>query len=167
MLTAAQVISALGLQPLPLEGGWYRETYRAADRLPAGSLPAYQAEKAASTAIFYLLTPDTCSVLHRLPTDEVFHYYAGSPVRMLQLFPDGRGQELLLGTDLLAGMCPQVVVPRGVWQGSLLEPGGSFALLGTTMAPGFDFADYEGGDRIRLLTEYPRYAALIRQLTRE
>src|SRR5207248_1406503 len=105
------------------------------------------------------------SALHRLATDEVFHFYLGGPVRMLQLDPDGDGRELLLGRDLAAGQRPQVVVPRGVWQGSLLEPGVDFALLGCTVAPGFDFADYEGASRAALTARYPDYADLIRRLT--
>lgn len=167
MPTAEQLITALQLQPLPREGGYYRETYRAADRLAAAALPPhYGQDKSAATAIYYLLTPDTFSALHRLPTDEVFHFYLGGVVRMLQLLPDGDGRELLLGPDVLAGQRPQVVVPRGVWQGSVLESG-DFALLGTTMAPGFDFSDYEPGDRAALTARYPRFAALIHRLTRE
>src|SRR5215475_4016043 len=124
MLTANDLIALFDLRPLPLEGGYYRETYRSADRLPAGSFGGrYASEKAAGTAIYYLLTPDTFSALHRLPTDEVFHHYLGGPVQMLQLLPDGRGQLVVLGPDLRAGQRPQVIVPRGVWQGSLLEPG--------------------------------------------
>jgi predicted cupin superfamily sugar epimerase len=166
MLTADELIAFLHLQPLPGEGGYYRETYRSADRLPAAGLPGrYHADKSAATAIYYLLTPDMVSALHRLPTDEIFHFYLGAPVQMLQLWPDGRGRVVFLGPDLEAGQSPQVVVPRGVWQGSWLAPGGSFALLGTTMAPGFDFTDYEAGDRARLTAQYPNYAEPISRLT--
>jgi predicted cupin superfamily sugar epimerase len=157
MLSAAEVIALLDLKPLPREGGYYRETYRSAEQLPGR-------DKSISTAIYYLLTPDTFSALHRLPTDEVFHFYLGDPVTMLQLGPDG-GRLLTLGTDLAAGQRPQLVVPAGVWQGSFLSPGGKFSLLGTTMAPGFDFTDYEAGDRARLSGEYPGFAELIRKLT--
>jgi predicted cupin superfamily sugar epimerase len=85
---------------------------------------------------------------------------------MLQLWPDGQGRVVTLGGDVGAGQSPQVLVPRGVWQGSFLMPGSAYALLGTTVAPGFDFADYEAGDRERLLAEYPAHAELIRRLTR-
>jgi predicted cupin superfamily sugar epimerase len=159
MTTADRLIAALGLRPLPREGGYYRETYRSADRLPAG--------KALATAIYYLLTPDTFSALHRLPADEVFHSYAGGPVRMLQLPPGGPGRLVTLGPDVLGDQEPQVVVPRGVWQGSFLLPGAAFALLGTTMAPGFDFDDYEAGDRAALVQQYPDHVDLIRRLTRD
>src|SRR5918911_796814 len=107
MPTAEQLIAALGLRPLPREGGYYRETYRSADTLPAAALPPrYGRGKAAGTAIYYLLTPDTCSALHRLPTDEVFHFYLGDPVALLLLPPGGPGRLLTLGTDLLSGQRP-------------------------------------------------------------
>src|SRR5262249_23218313 len=157
--TPAELIALLDLRPLPHEGGYYRETYRSGDRLAAAALPArYGRDKAVSTAIYYLLTPDTYSALHRLPTDEVYHFYLGDPGRMLQLFPDGSGRAITLGPDLRAGQQPQAVVPGGVWQGSSLVPGGSFALLGTTMAPGFDFADFEAGERAGLLAAYQAFA---------
>lgn len=156
MLTAESVIRLLGLQPHPKEGGHFRETYRSVDRTGTRSL---------STAIYYLLTPETFSEMHVLPGDEVFHFYLGDPVEMLHLHPDGSGQTVLLGTDLEAGMRPQVVVPGGVWQGSRLLPGGKFALLGTTMAPGFDYADYVSGQRSQLLKRWPQFATLITTLT--
>ena len=119
-----------------------------------------------STAIYYLLTPRTVSALHRLPGDEVFHFYAGDPVRMLQLWPDGTSRTLVLGTDLAAGQVPQLVVPGGVWQGSVLVEGGAWALLGATMALGFDYADYASGDRAELTARYPGEAKMIERLTR-
>src|SRR5262249_11892772 len=168
MPTAEQLIATLGLKPLPLEGGYYRETYRSPDRLPATTLPSrYSTEKSAGTAIYYLLTPDSFSALHRLHADEIFHFYLGSPVHMLQLLPTGEGIMVTIGPDILNGQQPQVVVPAGVWQGSCLAEGGAFALLGTTMAPGFDFGDYEAGDRQMLISGYPRFANLIRRLTQE
>jgi uncharacterized protein len=167
MLTAEELIALLGLRPLPLEGGYYRETYRCADQLPAAALPErYGIDKSSGTAIYYLLTPATFSALHRLPTDEVYHFYLGDPVEMLQLWPDGTGRVVTLGQDIRAGQHLQTVVPRGVWQGSRLRPGGTFALLGTTMAPGFDVADYEAALDNDLVPQYPAFASLIRQLTR-
>jgi predicted cupin superfamily sugar epimerase len=166
MPTADELIARLNLQPHPKEGGFFRETYRSAETLPASSLPGrYGGDRSASTAIYYLLTPTTFSALHRLKTDEVFHFYLGSPVRMLQLLPDGTGRTVVLGPDLGAGQQVQVVVPAGVWQGSVIEPGGDFALLGCTVAPGFDYADYEGGGRAELLHRYREHAELIRRLT--
>jgi uncharacterized protein len=169
MPTAREIIDALGLQPHPIEGGFFRETYRSEGVIPSASLPGmYQAkgDRSYGTAIYYLLTAETFSEMHRLPTEEVFHFYAGSPMRMLQLFPDGTGREVIIGPDVLAGQQPQVVVPPGVWQGSRLEPGGEFILLGATMAPGFDYADYEQGRRGELMAQYPEHAEAIRILTR-
>jgi predicted cupin superfamily sugar epimerase len=168
MPTADELIRYLGLQPHPKEGGFFRETYRAAEVWPTAALPPrYGSDRHASTAIYYLLTPSTFSALHRLESDEVFHFYLGNPVRMLQLFPDGAGRTIILGPDVLSGQKMQVVVPRGVWQGSLLEPGGDFALLGCTVAPGFEYADYHGGERKSLLAQYPAYADWIKRLTTE
>jgi predicted cupin superfamily sugar epimerase len=170
MPTAQQIIAALQLQPHPIEGGYFRETYRARGSLPASALPPGYPRGAArclGTSIYYLLTHETFSEMHRLPTDEVFHVYLGGPVRMLQLFPDGSGREIVLGFDILGGQEPQVIVPAGVWQGSQLEPGVEFALLGATMAPGFDSADYEQGRRAVLIARYPSHAELITRLTRQ
>jgi predicted cupin superfamily sugar epimerase len=164
MPTAEDIIRHLGLTPHPKEGGFFRETYRSTEALTA--LPSrYVGPRAHSTAIYYLLTPNTYSALHRLQTDEIFHFYLGDPVRMLQLDSQGQGRTLVLGPDLINGQQLQVVVPRGIWQGSFLEPGGSFALLGCTVAPGFEYADYESGDRQSLTAHYPAFADLIRRLT--
>jgi uncharacterized protein len=133
-----------------LEGGYYAETYRSAF----------------GTAIYYLLTADSFSAMHRLPGDEIFHFYLGDPVEMLQLRPDGTGEVLILGPDLLRGMRLQTVVAGGVWQGARLAAGRSFALMGTTMAPGFDFADYVARDAAQLSAAYPQHAERIKELTR-
>jgi predicted cupin superfamily sugar epimerase len=163
---ARTVIERLGLVPLPMEGGYFRETWRSADRMPGHEGPA--GGRFLGTAIYYLLTddPDSFSALHRLPTDEIYHFYLGDPVLQLRLHPDGRHEVLTLGADLEAGQLVQSVAGRHVWQGSRLRPGGRFALLGTTMAPGFDPSDYEGGTREVLLAGYPAAGDLIRLLTR-
>jgi predicted cupin superfamily sugar epimerase len=167
MLSAAEVMRLLDLKPLPGEGGFYRETYRASDRLAATALPdRYTTAKSACTAMYYLLAPDTFSALHRLPTDEVYHFYAGDPVEMLLLHAHGVGEVITLGNDLESGHRPQYVVSRGVWQGSRVRAGGTWSLLGTTMAPGFDFADFEAGDRRTLAAAYPAYMEMIGALTR-
>jgi len=167
MLTADQIRAILKLEPLSTEGGYFAETYQSALRIPKASLPAsYPGDRAAGNAIYYLLTPDTFSALHRLPGDEIFHFYLGDPVEMLQLHPGGSGEVVLLGQDIAAGMHPQHVVPGGVWQGSRLRAGGSYALLGTTMSPGFDYEDYETGSRQSLTQLYPAHAAMIASLTR-
>lgn len=166
----AQLIQKLNLQPLPGEGGLYRETYRSAELLPRAALPeSYTGqEKPFGTAIYYLLTdqPDSFSALHRLPTDEVYHFYLGDPLEMTLLFPDGTSWQIILGQDFAAGQHFQFVVPAGVWQGSRVAPGGKFSLVGTTMAPGFTVSDYEGGQRDDLLRQYPQERERILALTR-
>ncbi len=157
-MTADQVIAHLQLEPHPVEGGYFRETYRS-----SGSLSAYGGDRSIGTAIYYLLTPKTVSALHRLPGDEVFHFYLGDPVRMLQL-SESDSRTFVLGTDLRTGHVPQLVVPAGTWQGSILIEGGAWALLGATMAPGFDYLDYEPGDRETLTAQYPGDADFIRRL---
>jgi predicted cupin superfamily sugar epimerase len=167
MLTAEEIIRRLELQPHPCEGGYFRETYRSELALPAAVLGSdYAGGRSASTSIYYLLTPETFSEMHLLPTDEVFHFYLGDTVEMLQLHPDGSSEVIRLGVDLGAGERPQAVVPGRTWQGSRLVAGGRLALLGTTVAPGFDFADYTSGRRAELVSAYPRHAELIVALTR-
>ena len=169
MLTAHEIIAALELKPHPIEGGYFRETYRSTGMIPGDCLPGGYAPctgRAMGTAIYYLLTVDTFSEMHRVPTEEVFHFYLGGPLRMLQLDPAGAGREVVIGPDIAAGQHPQLVVPAGVWQGSILEPGYDFVLVGATMAPGFDYADYEPGRREELIGLYPAFADQIRRLTR-
>lgn len=161
-LTADAVIALLGMQPLTFEGGYFAETHRAGKLAPEHVPWAPDDQRSLKTAIYYLLTPDTMSAMHRLPGDEVFHHYLGDPVRQLQLFPDGNSQMVAIGSNLLAGERPQVVVPGGVWQGALLAPGRfGFALMGTTMAPGFDHRDFELGNLSVLRERYPAWQAEI------
>jgi predicted cupin superfamily sugar epimerase len=165
-MDAETIIRQLGLQPHP-EGGFYRETYRSGETIAAAALPPrYDMDRSFSTAIYYLLTPDSFSSLHRLQSDELFHFHLGDAVTVLQLHDDGHGETIGLGHDILAGQQLQVVVPRGVWQGMFLNDGGRFALLSTTVAPGFDFDDFEVGTRDALVREYAGHAALIERLTR-
>src|SRR3972149_1810437 len=98
MITAEEVKALLRLTPHPAEGGYFTETYRSEERVAEGALPArYAGARAFGTAIYYLLTPDTVSAMHRLASDEVFHFYLGDPVEMLHLFPDGSGRVVTLG----------------------------------------------------------------------
>ncbi len=164
MTSPADVIRVLGLEPLPGEGGYYRETYRSSADVEPGA--PFNGSRSMSTAIYYFLSHDTFSAMHRLPGDEIFHFYMGDPVEMLELFPNGHGRITILGTDLRT-MQPQHVVPGGTWQGSRLIDGGAWALLGTTMSPGFSFDDYEAGGA-GLKEVYPEFAHMIEtRLTHE
>jgi len=167
MLTANQIIALLNLKPHPKEGGYFRETYRSSETISEKTLPRrYKGIRSFATAIYYLLTPETISAMHRLQSDEIFHFYLGDPVEMLQLWPDGTGRILVLGSDLLNGMQAQVIIPKGAWQGGRLFKNGKFALLGTTVSPGFEFADYESGRKDELIKSYPQFRERIIALTR-
>lgn len=169
MATAEQIIQHLNLVPLHKEGGMFIRSYESADILAARQLPErYQQAKPAGVAIYYLLTDDadSFSAMHQLPTDEIFHFYLGDPVGMINLYPDGSSQQITLGQDILNGHKVQHVVPRNVWQGCCVIPGGKWALMGTTMAPGYTDDDYTGGERDVLTAQYPDHAEQIKQLTR-
>ncbi|MGA3049690.1 MAG: cupin domain-containing protein [Terracidiphilus sp.] len=161
MMTADEVKALLNLQPHPIEGGHFRRTYTSAATvdLPRGPRPA-------GTAIYYLLEPGTFSEMHVLSSDELFHFYLGDPVEMLQLYADGSSAIFALGQDLMDDQHVQLVVPAGVWQGTRLIGNGKVALLGCTVTPGFDFADYCGGSYAELAEKWPERAAQIKALTR-
>lgn len=167
-MTADEIIRLLALEPLPGEGGYFKSSYRSPDVLPTSALPErYCGPRQLGSAIYYLLVAGVCSRLHRLSTDELFHFYMGDPVRLLLLFPDGTSDLIELGHDIANGQCLQALVPRGCWQGAFVRDGGSFALLGATMCPGFDYDDYQQGDRKTLIGQYPQCRELILQLTDE
>ncbi|HTA79488.1 MAG TPA: cupin domain-containing protein [Terracidiphilus sp.] len=160
-MTYEEIKSLLKLEPHPIEGGWFRRTYTS-----GGTVELPRGARAQGTAIYYLLEPGTFSELHVLDSDEIFHFYLGAPVEMLQLFPDGRSAVFTLGPDLAAGQEVQVVVPAGVWQGTRLIGDGKLALLGCTVTPGFDFADYRNAPAAELIAKWPGQAERIRALTR-
>ena len=161
MLSASNVIQLLNLQPHPVEGGAFRETYRS-----EGDIPANGATRSTSTAIYYLLSGDAVSEMHRLPGDEVYHFYLGDPLETLLLARNDFGRIVTLGTDLSAGQVPQLVIPGGVWQGSVRRAGPhGFTLIGATMAPGFDYTDYVSGTRSELTAQWPMFVEAIRPRT--
>jgi len=160
-VTADQIKTLLKLQPHPIEGGFFRRTYTS-----AGSVDLPRGSRAIGTAIYYLLEPGTFSEMHVLDSDEIFHFYIGDPVEMLQLLPDGRSAVFTLGPDLAAGQHVQLVVPAGVWQGTRLVGDGRVALLGCSVTPGFDFADYRNAGAEELIAKWPQEAERIRELTR-
>ncbi len=156
---ARTIIAALGLAPHP-EGGFFRETYR-------GSLVvgAPQGKRSASTAIYFLLPAGTFSALHRVRSDEVWHHYDGDPIDLHTLDDAGAHAVTRLGRDVLRGERPQYVVPAGVWQAAV-PLGARFALCGCTVAPGFDFADFEMPTRDALVSRFPALRSVVEKLTR-
>lgn len=166
--TAESLIQDLDLKTLPWEGGYYRETWRSGVEVPQAALgDAYSGARSAGTAIYYMLTPDTMSKMHRLPSPETFHFYMGDAVQMLLLHPDGTDQMMTFGRDLDAGQHLQFTILGDTWMGGRLvgEHQHGFALMGTTVAPGFDFDDLEMGGTNALISEYPDAADMIRALT--
>ncbi len=160
-MTADEIKALLKLAPHPIEGGFFRRTYTS-----AGTVELPRGQRAQGTAIYYLLEAGTFSEMHVLDSDEIFHFYLGDPVEMLQLYPDGGSAVLTLGSDLAAGQQVQLVVPAGVWQGTRLLGDGKVALLGCTVTPGFDFADYRNAGYAELVARWPAQAERIRALTR-
>jgi len=160
-MTAEEIKTLLRLEPHPIEGGSFRRTYTSASaiELPRGIRPA-------GTAIYYLLEPGTFSEMHILDSDELFHFYLGDPVEMLQLLPDGSSEVFTLGSDLAVGQHVQLLVPAGVWQGTRLIGNGKVALLGCSVTPGFDFADYRNAGAEELIAKWPAEAERIKALTR-
>jgi uncharacterized protein len=164
--SAAFWIDRLQLAPHP-EGGFFRETYRSGERVAGVHLPArYGGPRPHSTAIYYLLRAGEVSTLHRIKSDEIWHFYAGGPLVISAIHDDGARCDATLGSDPDAGQSWQVVVPAGAWFGAALAPGIAYALVGCTVAPGFDFADFELADPRALSRRYPQHAALIARLTR-
>jgi len=169
MQSAEQIIKHFNLQSLPAEGGYYRETYRCDEKISKPALPdRYGNPRCFSTSILFLLKKGIFSAIHKLKSDEVYHFYMGSPVKLLLLFPDGQAQTITLGNDITKNHSPQVVIPKGTWQGCCLEDeNAEFALMGCTVSPGFEFEDFELAERNTLIEKYPQQKVLITKLTRE
>lgn len=159
-------INKLNLQPHP-EGGCYRQVYCSSESVPGEHLPArFGGARPFSTSIYFLLRGGQFSALHRIKSDEIWHFYAGAPLSISVLELGGATSELRLGPSPERGESFQQIVPAGAWFGAALEEPQSFALLGCTVAPGFDFADFELAERDRLVAEFPQHRSLIERLTR-
>jgi uncharacterized protein len=168
MITAQDVIEKLGLIPLQEEGGYFKETYKSSAAIPAQLFGIdSRGNRVVSTAIYYLLAPNSFSALHRLKSDEIFHFYAGDPVEMIQIDLDGTLRRYVIGSDIFSGQTPQVVVPKGTWQATRLISGGAWALMGTTVSPGFEFEDFELGDREKMNRLFPQHCDDILRFSRE
>ncbi len=167
--SANAIIEALHMQKIPDEGAWFAPSYRSELRVPQGVLPKrYGGARDLGSAIYALITRPDFSAMHRLLTDETWHFYAGDPIELLLLHPDGRSEQLVLGSDVLAGQRPQFTVPAGVWMGArpARDAADAYSLFGCTLTPGFDYGDYEPGYRDQLQARYPEQAARIAELTR-
>ena len=160
---ARAVVEALGLVPHP-EGGHYAETFRSMLGVTSSVHPD---ERRASTAIYFLLATGEFSAFHRVRSDEVWHHYAGDVLELHSIDARGAHERRLLGVDLVWGERPQIVIPAGVWQAARPLPGSAgYVLVGCTVAPGFEFADFEMPERAALQREFPEHRALIQSLSR-
>lgn len=171
MLSVEAIIERLGLEPLDQEGGYFRQTWRSASRVPDEILGFADSagEHAAGTAIYFLITRDQFSAMHRLKADEIWLHHLGDPLEMLMLHPDGGGILTCIGSDLSQGQRPQHLCPANSWQGTRIAPGQDrlgYALTSCIVVPGFEWSDFELGDRSNLIRQYPEFAQTIRALTR-
>lgn len=156
------LIDKLGLQPHP-EGGYYRETYRAKDQI---TLDGFEGDRNYSTAIYFLLTSENFSAFHKIRQDEVWHFYSGSPLFVHVINQEGVYTRHTVGIDIANGEVPQLVVKAGDWFGSSVVTANAYSLVGCTVAPGFDFRDFEMAKREELLKEFPAHRGIIDRLTR-
>ncbi|MGV9239284.1 cupin domain-containing protein [Streptomyces nigra] len=156
-MTPEELVAHYRLEPIPREGGLFRRTWAGPEQ-PDG--------RPQGTAIVVLLTADDYSALHRLPSDEVWHFYLGDPLEILLLAPDGTSRTEILGHGIASGQHPQLTVPAGTWMGARVAAGGSWAFFGCTMAPGFTYGDYQHGDLADLSARYPHESARIAELCR-
>ena len=159
-------IDQLDLEAHP-EGGYYRETYRTDESIPVGVLPdRFDGARDVAALIYFLLPGDSFSALHRIRQDEAWHFYAGAPVTLHQIAPDGAYTTSTLGRAVDSGQRLHTVVPAGTWFGATVAEDDGYALVGCTTAPAFDFADFELADRAALTDAYPQHRGLIERLTR-
>lgn len=160
-------ISHLGLIPHP-EGGYYKETYRSEGDINSDSLPEnIEGKRSYCTGIYFLLTSENFSSFHRIKQDEMWHFYSGSTLLVHVISPEGEYSLLKIGTNLGEGETPQAVVKANSWFGACLQNPDSFALVGCTVSPGFDFQDFELAEYSSLSKEFPKHSTIIKSLTRQ
>ena len=164
---AKNLIDRFKMERIPQEGAWFAPTFRSTEKVSIAGATRYASPRVAYSAIYCVQTREDFSGLHRLASDELWHFYDGSPIELILLHPDGRGELTVLGRDLAAGQHPQLLVPRGVWQGSRPIGGDdAWSFFGNTLAPGFEYADFEIGYRAELQARYPAFTEKIAELTR-
>ena len=165
MKTARYWIDKLGLSPHP-EGGWFRETYRSKETIAQNGLPErYVGPRAFCTLIYFLLESGQVSRLHRLQSDEQWHFYAGSSLTIHIIHPQGQYAQQQLGSDPEKGESLQAIIPAGCWFGATVNDPDAYSLLGCVVSPGFEFSDFEMAVRTELLSRYPQHAIVIHELT--
>jgi predicted cupin superfamily sugar epimerase len=161
---AQQIIDTLGLKPHPT-CGFVIETYRSQSQIPQTALPGYEGSRPFGSVLYFMVTPQAQIRLHRIRSDQMYHHYLGDPLEVLLLYPDGTSAVKVVGSDLAAGMRPQLFIPGHTFHVSRLPAGSSFALLGTSEWPGVEPPDVEIGDPERLMAAYPAVADQIRAFT--
>lgn len=166
---AKAIIDHYHMQNIPHEGPWFLQTFKSDDVIEGALAERYPGKRWAYTAIYAVFTRSDFSAMHKLATDELWHFYGGSPAQILMLYPDGRGEVKIWGSDVLKGEEPQIMVPRGTWMGArpIGDPKSAYSFGANTLSPGFEYADYEPGYRDELVKLYPKFAAQITELTRD
>ena len=166
MNTKETIIKQLNLLPHP-EGGYYKETYRSKELIPENRLSnSYQGNRNVSTCIYFMLTSENFSAFHRIQQEEIWHFYLGAAILLHTISEEGTYQQFTIGNDFNKGQTPQLIVPGRHWFAAELIEKDSFALVGCTVAPGFDFTDFELANRDQLLQDFPQYLKIIKRLTR-
>lgn len=163
--TIKELVENLNLLPHP-EGGFYKEVYRSEGVIPQANLQGFDGDRNYCTSIYFLLTSDNFSAFHRIKQDEIWHFYGGSTLYVHIIDADGNYTREEVGMDLKNGEVPQLVVPAGCWFASSVKDENSYSFVGCTVAPGFDFNDFELADRAELSAQFPKHANVIQQLTR-
>lgn len=164
MLTAQQLIDHYALMPHP-EGGWYKEMYKSLEFFKSSALPKrYSGKRSFCTFIYFLIAQGEMSGFHRIQSDEIWHFYAGGPLQVFVIKDDGTLVITELGNDISAGQTFHYVVPNGLWFASRPAPGVEFSFVGCTVAPGFEFDDFEMAQADKLVAQFPQHEAIIRQL---
>jgi uncharacterized protein len=161
-----QLIEHYKLQPHP-EGGWYFQTYKSNEQVDADALPIrFGANRAFSTAIYFLLEQGNFSAFHRIKSDECWHFYAGDPLHIYMIDQSGELKIISLGDDIAKGQTFQYVVPANCWFASRPAPASEYCFVGCTVSPGFEFEDFELADAGTLSNKFPRHASIIKELCR-
>ena len=155
-------IQNLNLQAHP-EGGWFKETYRSKETIDEEALPErFPGNRNFSTAIYYLLEKGNFSALHRIKSDELWHFYDGESLEIIEITPSGELTKHILGLDTDVGTLPQITIPAGSWFAA--RPLGSYTLAGCTVSPGFDFNDFEMASKKELTSKFPQHKVLIEKM---